>query len=212
MNETVTISDAQAGDHGSPDLGAPEGMGFPAAPRPSADESAGKGKAAPILFLQAIERHYSQGEVTLEILKGAELAIWPGQAVALVAGTIVLVGGQLPDQPAGIDFPQRANPALRIHLRANVCQHLFALPADDVAEYLLPTGALVVVAQADAGTARCVDGDQPVALGAGDAVRGRGRADRRDGESLGGGGERPDALFGRGRRCPGATSRRTSRP
>jgi lipoprotein-releasing system ATP-binding protein len=35
--------------------------------------------------LHAIDRHYRQGDVTLDILKGAELAIWPGQSVALVA-------------------------------------------------------------------------------------------------------------------------------
>jgi lipoprotein-releasing system ATP-binding protein len=39
----------------------------------------------PILFLHAIDRHYRQGDVTLDILKRAELAIWPGQSVALVA-------------------------------------------------------------------------------------------------------------------------------
>lgn len=39
----------------------------------------------PILFLHEIERHYSQGEATLNILNGAELAIWAGQSVALVA-------------------------------------------------------------------------------------------------------------------------------
>ncbi len=39
----------------------------------------------PILFLHQVERHYSQGETTLDILRGAELALWPGQSVALVA-------------------------------------------------------------------------------------------------------------------------------
>jgi lipoprotein-releasing system ATP-binding protein len=39
----------------------------------------------PIVFLHAIDRHYRQGDATLEILKGAELAVWPGQSVALVA-------------------------------------------------------------------------------------------------------------------------------
>jgi lipoprotein-releasing system ATP-binding protein len=43
----------------------------------SADET-------PVLFLHAIERSYRQGEVVLDILKGAELAIWAGQSVALV--------------------------------------------------------------------------------------------------------------------------------
>ena len=58
----------------------------------------------PILFLHAIDRHYRQGEVTLEILKGAELAVWPGQSVALVApsgagkSTLLHVAGLL-EQP-----------------------------------------------------------------------------------------------------------------
>ena len=39
----------------------------------------------PILFLPDIQRHYLQGDATLDILKGAELAVWPGQSVALVA-------------------------------------------------------------------------------------------------------------------------------
>jgi lipoprotein-releasing system ATP-binding protein len=39
----------------------------------------------PILFLHGVERQYRQGDATLDILKGAELAVWPGQSVALVA-------------------------------------------------------------------------------------------------------------------------------
>ena len=39
----------------------------------------------PVLFLHGIERTYQQGEETLHILNGAELAIWSGQSVALVA-------------------------------------------------------------------------------------------------------------------------------
>jgi lipoprotein-releasing system ATP-binding protein len=39
----------------------------------------------PILFLHEVERHYRQGEATLNILNGAELAVWAGQSVALVA-------------------------------------------------------------------------------------------------------------------------------
>ncbi len=38
----------------------------------------------PVLFLHNVERRYRQGEATLEILNGAELAVWPGQSVALV--------------------------------------------------------------------------------------------------------------------------------
>ena len=39
----------------------------------------------PVVFLHQVERRYHQGEAVLEILKGAELAVWPGQSVALVA-------------------------------------------------------------------------------------------------------------------------------
>jgi lipoprotein-releasing system ATP-binding protein len=41
--------------------------------------------AEPVLFLNAIERRYHQGEVALEILRGAELGCWLGQSVALIA-------------------------------------------------------------------------------------------------------------------------------
>ena len=39
----------------------------------------------PVLFLNAIERRYRQGEVALEILRGAELGCWLGQSIALIA-------------------------------------------------------------------------------------------------------------------------------
>src|SRR6478672_2126888 len=39
----------------------------------------------PVVFLHQVERRYHQGDAVLEILKGAELAVWPGQSVALVA-------------------------------------------------------------------------------------------------------------------------------
>jgi lipoprotein-releasing system ATP-binding protein len=44
-----------------------------------------KEKDTPILFLHGVERHYRQGDATLNVLNGAELALWPGQSVALVA-------------------------------------------------------------------------------------------------------------------------------
>jgi lipoprotein-releasing system ATP-binding protein len=61
----------------------------------------------PILFLHGIDRHYRQGDVTLDILKGAELAIWPGQSVALVApsgagkSTLLHIAGLLEHPDAG---------------------------------------------------------------------------------------------------------------
>src|SRR5689334_18295419 len=39
----------------------------------------------PVLYMHGVERHYRQGEETLDILTGADLAIWAGQSVALVA-------------------------------------------------------------------------------------------------------------------------------
>jgi lipoprotein-releasing system ATP-binding protein len=62
---------------------------------------------APILFLHAIDRHYRQGNVTLHILKAAELAVWPGQSVALVApsgagkSTLLHIAGLLEQPDAG---------------------------------------------------------------------------------------------------------------
>ena len=39
----------------------------------------------PLLFLQGVERHYRQGDETVNVLNGVELALWGGQSVALVA-------------------------------------------------------------------------------------------------------------------------------
>jgi lipoprotein-releasing system ATP-binding protein len=39
----------------------------------------------PILFLHDVERHYRQGDETVHVLNGVELALWGGQSVALVA-------------------------------------------------------------------------------------------------------------------------------
>jgi len=40
---------------------------------------------APVIYLHDIKRQYRQGEATLTILDGANLALWAGQSVALVA-------------------------------------------------------------------------------------------------------------------------------
>ena len=39
----------------------------------------------PVLFMHDIERHYRQGDETLHVLNGVDLALWSGQSVALVA-------------------------------------------------------------------------------------------------------------------------------
>src|SRR6202171_2099574 len=62
---------------------------------------------APALFLHGIERHYKQGGATLDILKGAELAVWAGQSVALIApsgagkSTLLHIAGLLERQDSG---------------------------------------------------------------------------------------------------------------
>src|SRR5262245_28690512 len=69
--------------------------------------SAGKDDDPPILYLQGIDRFYRQGDAVLEILKGAELAIWPGQSIALVApsgtgkSTLLHIAGLLEHPDAG---------------------------------------------------------------------------------------------------------------
>ena len=60
----------------------------------------------PALFFARVERRYKQAEGALEILKGADLAIWPGELVALVApsgagkSTLLHLAGLL-EQPDG---------------------------------------------------------------------------------------------------------------
>jgi lipoprotein-releasing system ATP-binding protein len=62
---------------------------------------------APVLFLHGIGRTYNQGTAPLEVLKNAELALWPGQSVALVApsgtgkSTLLHVAGLLEHPDAG---------------------------------------------------------------------------------------------------------------
>jgi lipoprotein-releasing system ATP-binding protein len=61
-------------------------------------------EGAPILVLRDVERTFRQGDQTWHILNGVELAIWPGQSVALVApsgagkSTLLHIAGLL-EQP-----------------------------------------------------------------------------------------------------------------
>jgi lipoprotein-releasing system ATP-binding protein len=70
-------------------------------PRPGASEK------EPAVFLHAIERRYMQGAATLDILKSAELAVWSGQSVALIApsgtgkSTLLHIAGLLEHPDAG---------------------------------------------------------------------------------------------------------------
>jgi lipoprotein-releasing system ATP-binding protein len=61
----------------------------------------------PLVFLHGINRQFHQGDTTLDVLKGAELAVWPGQSVALVApsgagkSTLLQIAGLLEQPDAG---------------------------------------------------------------------------------------------------------------
>jgi lipoprotein-releasing system ATP-binding protein len=48
-------------------------------------EAVQRDEEVPVLFLHQIERVYRQGDATLHVLNGIELAVWAGQTVALVA-------------------------------------------------------------------------------------------------------------------------------
>jgi len=80
------------------------------APRPltpAIESTAPTEEDAPVLFLRGIDRTYHQGAASLEILKGADLAVWAGQSVALVApsgagkSTLLHVAGLLEHPDAG---------------------------------------------------------------------------------------------------------------
>ena len=61
----------------------------------------------PLIFLHGVSRQFRQGDSTLDILKGAELAVWPGQSVALVApsgagkSTLLHIAGLLEHPDSG---------------------------------------------------------------------------------------------------------------
>ena len=61
-------------------------------------------------FCTQVERRYHQGDAVLEILKGGDLAIWPGQSVALVApsgagkSTLLHIAGLLEHADGGEVF------------------------------------------------------------------------------------------------------------
>ena len=82
----------------------------------------------PVIYLNGIERHYKQGDATLDILSGVDLAVWAGQSVALIApsgagkSTLLHFAGLLEHQDAGEVFINDAptsslNDAARTKLR-----------------------------------------------------------------------------------------------
>jgi lipoprotein-releasing system ATP-binding protein len=61
----------------------------------------------PALWLHEVERRFGRGETTIEVLSGAELSLWPGQSVALIApsgagkSTLLHIAGLLESPDAG---------------------------------------------------------------------------------------------------------------
>jgi lipoprotein-releasing system ATP-binding protein len=72
-----------------------------------AKTASANGEDHPILFLHSIGRQFRQGHSTLDVLKGAELAVWAGQSVALVApsgagkSTLLQIAGLLEQPESG---------------------------------------------------------------------------------------------------------------
>ena len=68
--------------------------------RPDNDEQ-------PLVFLHGLARQFRQGDATLDVLRGAELAVWAGQSVALVGpsgavkSTLLHIAGLLEHPDAG---------------------------------------------------------------------------------------------------------------
>jgi lipoprotein-releasing system ATP-binding protein len=73
----------------------------------------------PSLWLEGIQRRYGRGETIIEVLNGADLAIWPGESVALIApsgagkSTLLHMAGLLETPDAGeVHISSRATSGL----------------------------------------------------------------------------------------------------
>ena len=81
----------------------------------------------PVIHLTGIERHYRQGDDRLDILNGAELAVWSGQSVALIApsgagkSTLLHIAGLLEHADQGdVYIDGRATAILPDHDRTRI--------------------------------------------------------------------------------------------
>jgi len=81
----------------------------------------------PILFLHDVERHYRQGDETVHVLNGVELALWGGQSVALVApsgagkSTLLHIAGLLEHPDHGdVYIEARSTAILADHERTRI--------------------------------------------------------------------------------------------
>jgi len=120
----------------------------------------------PVIFLNAIERRYFQGDATLDILRGAELALWPGQSVALIApsgagkSTLLHIAGLLEHPDAGevyvngtatAHLPDSARTAIRRSEIGFVYQFHHLLPEFSAVENVMLPQMIRGLARREAG-------------------------------------------------------------
>ena len=106
----------------------------------------------PVLWLYEVERRFGRGEAIVEVLRGAELALWPGQSVALIApsgagkSTLLHLAGLLESPDAGEVYiggaataamSDEARTALRRNEIGFVYQFHHLLPEFSAAENLI---------------------------------------------------------------------------
>jgi lipoprotein-releasing system ATP-binding protein len=106
----------------------------------------------PVLWLNQVERRFGRGEATIEVLRGADLALWAGQSVALIApsgagkSTLLHLAGLLESPDAGEIYisgeptaamPDEARTALRRNEIGFVYQFHHLLPEFSAAENLM---------------------------------------------------------------------------
>ncbi|RYB02021.1 ABC transporter ATP-binding protein [Lichenibacterium ramalinae] len=124
--------------------------------------------SAPALTLSGVKRSYRQGETTLGILRGADLTLWPGQSVALVApsgagkSTLLHVAGLL-EKPDGGEVYVGAAPTAAMADPDRTALRRTAIGFVYQAHHLLPEFTAlenVVIPQMIAGLSRREAGDR----------------------------------------------------
>ncbi len=118
--------------------------------------------SAPALTLSGVVRTFRQGETTLSILRGADLTLWPGQSVALVApsgagkSTLLHVAGLL-EKPDSGEVYVGASPTAAMADPARTALRRTAIGFVYQAHHLLPEFTAlenVVIPQMIAGLSR----------------------------------------------------------
>jgi len=124
------------------------------------------GREAPALWLQSVERRYGRGETRIEVLGGADLALWAAQSVALIApsgagkSTLLHLAGLL-EKPDGGEvhvggaktsaMSDDARTALRRSEIGFVYQFHHLLPEFSAAENLILPQMIRGLSRAEAG-------------------------------------------------------------